>query len=1037
MSWRKWLVRGLVFTVVAGLAGGGWVYQRWTSPTVVRQQVIDRLQALFPKASVSLESARLRLLGGIALSELRLARRDDPTRTDFAYVPAARIYYDKEQLLEGRLALRKVELYRPRLRLVREKDGRWSWADLLGPSDPKALLPTLVIDDGTLLLEDRVGSAGQPPLEITNVHLTLVNDPLATVTIIGAGRSAMLGNVDLRVTWRRDAHQTAVVVQAVGVPVTPSLVERLAGDGAQGELSGLSVEGTADLKAVVDLQPAGPHPLKYDVSCHVKQGKVQHPRLPIPLSQLELEAHCKDGQLTLDRLSASAGSAKVTATATAMLPSPAQTFKAAVSVNHLPVTRELCQRLPWNMDKVYDALRPRGPLSISLECQRDGGAWQRRHCKIQPEGTAVCYDKFTYPVEQVTGTLDLDGGTGLLHINLAGRAGTQPVFLKGTWQGLGKAANVAMTLQADGVPVDERLFKALPEQHQGLARSFHPSGLVDIRAQIRHVPGAETFANTYTARFRDATLKWNGFPYHLAKVAGTFMIFPDHWEFRDFTGIHKEAEVQVSGQSFPRDSAGPPGGEAHVVIDLVGRNVGIDADLREALSPMPGLFRAWDSFRPEGRLSFRAKVDRLPGKPQDIDIGVNVSGCAIKPVFFGYRLEDLSGHFHYKSQCLHVTQVQASHGDSRVSIDQGQVLVSPRGAFYAVLEDLWANPVVPDQEFVAALPRNLAAGVSAVKLQDPFKLWAKKVIVSLDEAPGSRPVVWWDGLIRLDRARLSLGIELSNVTGTLACIGGHDGRQMYGLDGNAELTQATVLKQPFENVYSHFHIDGKAPSVLQINLSKAPLYGGELSGQARLELGSPLRYDVNLTASQIDMRQLGRQNLGPKTELAGLGWGRLYLTGQGAGIDTLDGNGSFHVPRGKLYDLPFLLDLIKFLGLRWPDRTFFEEAHADFSIHGRRLNIDRLDLWGHVLSLSGKGGLNLDGTETALDFYPSWGRVEQLLPPAVRTVPPALSKNLLKIEVRGRVGGSPEELHFHKMPIPVLVDPILQLRDRVVGEAGK
>src|SRR5262245_22624497 len=119
MTWRKWIVRGLVFSVLAGLGCAVAIYLRWTNPAAVRQQVIGRLQELFPGATISLDSARLRILGGVSLSELRLTRRDDPEQTELAHIPSATLYHDKEKLLEGALTIRKVELHRPRLRLIR------------------------------------------------------------------------------------------------------------------------------------------------------------------------------------------------------------------------------------------------------------------------------------------------------------------------------------------------------------------------------------------------------------------------------------------------------------------------------------------------------------------------------------------------------------------------------------------------------------------------------------------------------------------------------------------------------------------------------------------------------------------------------------------------------------------------------------------------------------------------------------------------------------------------------------------------------
>src|SRR5262249_21163989 len=126
MAWRKWIVRGLVFSILGGLGCAVALYLRWTNPAPVRQPVMGRLEALFPRAPISLDSARLRLLGGISLNELRLTRRDDPEQTELAHIPSAVVYHDKEKLLEGTLNIRKVELHRPRLRLIRYPDGRWN-----------------------------------------------------------------------------------------------------------------------------------------------------------------------------------------------------------------------------------------------------------------------------------------------------------------------------------------------------------------------------------------------------------------------------------------------------------------------------------------------------------------------------------------------------------------------------------------------------------------------------------------------------------------------------------------------------------------------------------------------------------------------------------------------------------------------------------------------------------------------------------------------------------------------------------------------
>jgi hypothetical protein len=137
------------------------------------------------------------------------------------------------------------------------------------------------------------------------------------------------------------------------------------------------------------------------------------------------------------------------------------------------------------------------------------------------------------------------------------------------------------------------------------------------------------------------------------------------------------------------------------------------------------------------------------------------------------------------------------------------------------------------------------------------------------------------------------------------------------------------------------------------------------------------------------------------------------------------------VPNGRLYNnLPLLLDLLKFLAIRLPDGTAFEEAHAAFTIHGQRMAINRLDLYGNAISLRGQGEMNLNGTDINLDFCAAWARVTQLLPPILKELPHDVSKHLFKIQMRGKMG----DVHFTKEPMPDLFEPLIGLRERMRGQ---
>jgi hypothetical protein len=220
---------------------------------------------------------------------------------------------------------------------------------------------------------------------------------------------------------------------------------------------------------------------------------------------------------------------------------------------------------------------------------------------------------------------------------------------------------------------------------------------------------------------------------------------------------------------------------------------------------------------------------------------------------------------------------------------------------------------------------------------------------------------------------------------------------------------------------ARLYVAPETPDILSLYDLKANLFGGDLVGEARFNFTSPMRYSVKLDASHILLEQFGKHNqLGPDAQLQGPARAAVYLTGEGTDLSGLRGNGRIEVARGKLYRLPLLLGLLNAFGLRLPDRTAFEQARMVFGIEGPQMRVDALDLFGNAISLRGQGKLNLDGSNLNLDFSADWGRVPQLLPPGISDLSQAVSDQLFKIKLRGKIS-SPR---FEKEFVPGVVEPI-------------
>lgn len=1036
MFWRKWAVRFLVYSAFGGLAAAGLTYQYWTNPAAVRRAVLDKLTVQFEGAHVTLESARLRLLGGIALSDLRLSRRDDADRAAFAYVPSAVVYHDKEQLAEGRLAVRKLELHRPCFRVLRGRDGRWNLAGILAPARPAERLPAVVIRQGTLLLEDRLAAPGATVMEVKDVNLTLCNDPVPQVAFEGGGVCEIAGAVKVRGTWDRASGTVTLDVEAPAVPVGPNLVQRLAGYCPDLAAHLRHLEGTGKLRAALAYRRDRDNPLTHDVHFDLGDGRFSHARLPWPLDQVRASLHVVNGQVPAARLSARAGATSLELTARELTPVPSPKAleeivrELDVKVEHLalPLPPELFDQLPKSLQQLQHDYSPSGPVTATLSFRREApGRWRQR-CVVNPEGIRARFVKFPYPAERITGTIEREttsAPSDVTRLDLAGSTGTRPLYLKGEVGGAPGASAVAVDVWGDDVTLDEKALAALPGKIQDTARKFHPEARGDFRAFIRRGRGAEEFQNRYVVTVRDGKVRYDVFPYPLEGVTGTLDIRPTHYEFRDFRGTHKGGEIRASGRSSP----GPGGGR--LTVEIQGKDVVLDEEFEAALAAgRPALERAWKTFAATGKLSFSAEVIDVPGQPQDLDVTVSLKGCTAKPTFFPYALDDVGAWVRYCRDGVYVADVRGRHGNSLLSVDRCVVYLKPGGGFWAQVTDLRGSPLVPDEALREALPAPLRKAFRAMNLNDPLSLRALLIIDQASE-PGSRPVVYWDGGVALSAASLRAGADLTGVSGQVWCRGRHNGERLEGVSGNVLLERATAFGQPFHNVHSRVVVLKDSPEVLRLPDLKARLFGGNLGGEARVEFGPTLHYAVDLSAVQVRLEDFGRHNFGDKAELSGLANARLYLTGEGDDLNGLKGKGTLDVPRGKMLNLPLLLDLLKFLGLRFPDRTAFEEAHAAFAIDGPRLVIDKLDLFGNAISLRGKGDMRLDGKDLDLDLNADWGRVNQLLPPGLKKVQAEISDQLLRIKMQGEVG----KVKFTNEPMPILVDPVKRVLQAGQGKA--
>lgn len=1030
MVWRKWLVRSLVFTVAGSVVVAAFAYQHWTNPAIVRRQVLATLEELLPQARVSLESARLRLLGGISFEELRLERRDDPSRKDFIYVPSGILYHDKEQLLSGKLAIARIVWYRPILHVIRSPEGKWNMADVLAPPTPQIAIPTIRLQHATLLVEDHQACPDASPVEIRDVNLVIMNDPHQPPTVSqlifnGTGVADLTGTVHIEGTRSRLSGECTALIDVPRFSIQGSLVQRLSKFYPEAAVHIRELTGIGKLQAKIHYHPEVDPLWHHDVRWQLTQGQFHHAQLPFPLHNLEAKVRCVDGQITLEKLTAQSGSAQFQLSGKALALDPdTDILDGRLKVDHLCATKELFEALPSQLSELREVehdYAPQGTFSLDIGFSRRAGQW-RQECTVTLEQvTGVCA-KFPYRLNNIAGTIEKkrDG----LTVSLVGYAGSQPVLIQGEIHGE-KPAAVNLRIRAKDVLIDDTLYAALqPEFYEKVVRPFHAKGYVDIEADVRRAQGECRFANHYVLHFHDAAILHDVFPYPLERVSGTVTIEPDRWEYHGFRGTHKGGEFQSQGKPVRT----PQGNR--VKIEIAGTNVLLDGELRAALK-RPALETAWKKLDPGGRMRFEAQVDLVDGQEDpELDVIVTPTACTIQPEFFPYALSEVRGTAHYAKHQVKLHNLSARHEQTQLTLAEGDIVFNADGSFSVALSDLVGNPLIPDAAFVRALPPVLGKACTSLALRELLSLKVLKMTIAVPAGQDLPPQIQWDGGVRLKDATLRAGVPFERVNGVIWCSGEHHGT-MGNVQGNLQLTEATLFQQGLRDIHGQILVDARQPDSLLVSNLKAKLYGGDVVGSVRVDFAPSVRYEADLKALQIQLEELSRAHrLGSNAQQSGMLDAQLYLQGQGTEFTGLKGYGSIDVPSGKMYNLPLLLDLLKFLSLRFPDGTFIEEAHARFRLDGPRVEISRIDLLGAAISLGGCGTVNLESSTYNMDLYAVWGRIVQLSPPVIREVWPTLSKELLKIKMKGKIGEKPQ---FKEELAPGLLEPLEKMRDRMAG----
>jgi hypothetical protein len=144
----------------------------------------------------------------------------------------------------------------------------------------------------------------------------------------------------------------------------------------------------------------------------------------------------------------------------------------------------------------------------------------------------------------------------------------------------------------------------------------------------------------------------------------------------------------------------------------------------------------------------------------------------------------------------------------------------------------------------------------------------------------------------------------------------------------------------------------------------ADYHGGTLSIRGVVNVALPYRFRFSLRGDKMELAQAFQ--LKQKQSIDGtINWA-LTLQGQGAHLDTLEGQGKFEIWEGELWKLNLFSGLAKVLQTPQLEHVVFDQASGQFLITEKKVVFPHVQLRSPELILDGKGSVSLENRE--IDF---------------------------------------------------------------------
>jgi hypothetical protein len=496
----------------------------------------------------------------------------------------------------------------------REKGG--SIRDLF--PDPSKI-PTIICRTG--MIEARLAEIfeGGKPQAVTVNDLSLTPLEGYRIHVEGTFESPIFGRWTVRGEVDLDTGARRLVIEAVDFHVTPAVRKPLVKEFKEiydEYLPG----GRCDIRIAIERE-------EFRVTLVARDMTLTYKYFPYPVKHMAGEIDFLERSFRIKEMRATtSGGAIVRFDGVADGYRKESPFAFRIEIDDLPLDGALRSALEPEIRQVMDLFAPTGKVSVRGRALREGGQTDRIPLDLTFRDLSLRYQGFPYEVKNLTGEIHVEGSNVVIK-RLTSREGDREIEIKGTIANVTGDAEIDLAINAERLPLDDRLKAAIGEEARKIWGMFSPSGPVDMRWRLRKDRGGEVI-HAARARLLGNMVTYHKIPLPVTDLKGEIEMVPGRFNLNNLVGKCKGAGVRIHGSLT----------DPLVSLQVDGTGLSLDEEVKKALPAGMGDFLR--TIKLGGVASFTSELTFWKDGPRQIDLVCRLSKGVIdaKP-----RLEDLDG----------------------------------------------------------------------------------------------------------------------------------------------------------------------------------------------------------------------------------------------------------------------------------------------------------------------------------------------------------------------------------------------------------